>query len=152
MEPEFASTGSVGTRLGRLPKKLSTDLWRGVVRRCYNSACRLNAEVKKIVARNHIKTRLVLIWPSRHKTPLAALDKHKTNHLQRDNKSRRGKVAAQCQCGSGAFGAYLTKHFRLGNMIKVEILKNAECFPETARDHSETGPETIVKYTETQRP
>ena len=37
-------------------------------------------------------------------------------------------------------------------MIKVEILKNAECFPETARDHSETGPETIVKYTETQRP
>ena len=32
------------------------------------------------------------------------------------------------------------------------MFENLRVFPETVRDHPETGPETVVKYAETQRP
>ena len=32
------------------------------------------------------------------------------------------------------------------------MFENRRVFPETVRDHPETGPETVVKYVETQRP
>ena len=42
--------------------------------------------------------------------------------------------------------------FQTGEYDKSGNAKNAKFFAETARDHPETGPETIVKYAETQRP
>ena len=62
------------------------------------------------------------------KTFLAALDTHKTNHLQRDSKSRRGKVAGGCTVRQWSIRRFFNKAFQTGEYHKSGNSKKRSMF------------------------